>query len=46
MVAETEKKSVKDYPEGADRGAESTPAVEFIDVVKYFGEWGQRHRVL
>jgi phospholipid/cholesterol/gamma-HCH transport system ATP-binding protein len=26
--------------------AQATPAVEFIDVEKYFGEWGQRHRVL
>ena len=25
---------------------QAIPAVEFIEVEKYFGEWGQRHRVL
>ncbi|MCI5138075.1 MAG: ATP-binding cassette domain-containing protein [Candidatus Electrothrix sp. AR1] len=46
MVAETEKELVKEHPTEGDRVADNTPAVEFIDVVKYFGEWGQRHRVL
>ncbi|MCI5120267.1 MAG: ATP-binding cassette domain-containing protein [Candidatus Electrothrix sp. AUS4] len=36
MVSETEKESKE----------VNVPAVEFIDVVKYFGDWGQRHRVL
>ncbi|MCW5211736.1 ATP-binding cassette domain-containing protein [Desulfobulbus sp. TB] len=35
MLAETEKEQ-----------NQTSPAVEFIEVEKYFGDWGQRHKVL
>ncbi|XCN72588.1 MAG: ATP-binding cassette domain-containing protein [Candidatus Electrothrix aestuarii] len=48
MVSETEQESMDVNTASAtqQQGTENAPAVEFIDVVKYFGEWGQRHRVL